>query len=99
MPKSVIFVIVAMLLLAVAPLHPAYYILLRFVVTLFSIFAAYISFSRGYRLVPLVFCVAVILFNPFLYKQLVLTKFIWICIDISYAVFLLTFKNDYRTKF
>ena len=93
MPKSVVYVIVAMLLLAVADLHPAYYILLRFVVTLFSICAAYISFCRGHRQISLVFCVAVILFNPFLYKKLVLSKFLWVCIDISYAVFLLSIKT------
>jgi len=91
MHVAVIYITSTMLLIAVAPLPYGYYTLLRLVVTGVLGWAAYISYTRNNYVLPWIFILIALLFNPII--KVHFQKEIWIVIDIAVCVFLLVTKN------
>ena len=65
MPKPVIYIAAALLLIGAVPLPYGYYSLLRIVATIVFVWAASVCFSRRYVIETWLFAVLAILFNPF----------------------------------
>jgi len=91
MPIAIIYVTSAMLLIAVAPLPYGYYTLLRLVVTGVLVWAAYITYTRNNNVLPWIFILIALLFNPII--KVHFQKEIWMVIDIAVCVFLLASKK------
>ena len=91
MPSVVIYVAVVMLFLGAAPLPYGYYMLLRIVVTIVFIWSAYVSYVRKRKIIPWIFCLGAIMFNP-LFK-IYFPKELWAIIDVAAGVFLLVNKK------
>lgn len=87
MPPVVIYVAVAMLWIGAAPLPYGYYTLLRLVATIVFAWAAYVVYQRKHNILPYIFGLLALLFNPIIAVHL--TKTIWAIIDIAAGIFLL----------
>lgn len=87
MPKNVIFIAVGMLFVGVFSLPYGYYILLRFVACGVFACAAFITYENNENVLPWVFCVLVIVFNPVL--KIHFPKELWAVVDFCAGVFLL----------
>ena len=85
MPSSVIYVAVVMLFLGAAPLPYGYYMLLRIVVTIVFIWSAYVSYVRKRKIIPWIFCLVAIVFNPLL--KIYFSKEMWAVVDVAAGVF------------
>jgi hypothetical protein len=96
MPPAVIYVASALLALGAAPLPYGYYTLLRLVACAVFAFAAYISFTRKARVLPYVFGLLAVLFNPIV--KVHLPKDVWIVIDLVSAVLLLATLKHVRAE-
>ena len=83
MPKIVVYLIVGFLLLAVLPLPYGYYTLLRLVAFGVFAWAAYITFERGEEVLPWVFIVLALIYNPII--KVYLSKEIWTAINLLSA--------------
>jgi len=94
MPIVVIYIAAALLLLGAAPLPYGYYTLLRLVATGVFIWAAIISYQNQYKIIPWVFALLAILFNPII--KIYLPKDVWVFIDIGSAIFLLLCRNKIK---
>lgn len=94
MPKQVIFLAAGFLLLGAFPLPYGYYTLLRLIACAVFAWAAYISFENKETLLPWVFIVLALLFNPII--KVYLSKEIWAAIDICSAVLLLIVSPKLR---
>ena len=90
MPVAVIYIVATMLFIGAAPLPYGYYTLLRLVVTGVFIWAAFVSYERKYDILPWVFGVGAILFNPLI--KIHLPKELWMVIDVATGIFLLVVK-------
>ena len=86
MPKPVIYIAAALLLIGAVPLPYGYYSLLRIVATIVFVWAASVSYSRKYAVLPWAFALLAILFNPII--KIYLPKEVWSIIDVACAVFL-----------
>ena len=86
MPKIVVYLAIGFLVLAVLPLSYGYYTLLRLIV--FGVFgwAAYISFDRNEEILPWVFIVLALIYNPII--KVYLPKETWTVINLLSAAFL-----------
>lgn len=91
MPAIVIYITSTMLLLGAAPLPYGYYTLLRIVVTGVFIWAMFVSFERKYGVLPWVFGLGAILFNPLI--KIHLPKELWMVLDVATGIFLLVVKG------
>ena len=91
MPVIIIYTSAVMLILGVFPLPYGYYTLLRFVATIVFIWAAYVSFNRGRKNITWLFCLGVILFNPFI--KIHLPKELWSVVDVVAGIFMLVNKK------
>ena len=88
MPKPVIYICAAMLFVAALPVPVyGYYVLLRIVVTAVFGYAAYIAFSRDENLLPWLYGLVAVVFNPVI--PVYLPKEVWVPIDIAAGLFLL----------
>jgi uncharacterized membrane protein YhfC len=70
MPKPLIYIAAGFLLIGVFPLPYGYYMLLRFIACGVFAWAAYIAFERNEDILPWVFIVLAIIFNPILKQQI-----------------------------
>lgn len=91
MPVAVIYIGAAMLFIGAAPLPYGYYLLLRLVATGVFIWAAIVAYERKNDILPWVFGVLVILFNPII--KIHLPKEVWAVVDIAAGVLLLAAKR------
>lgn len=96
MPITVIYIGVAMLLIGAAPLPYGYYMLLRIVATGIFVWAAFVTYERKNDVLPWVFALLAILFNPII--KIHLPKELWAVIDVSAGVFLLVCKSSIQER-
>lgn len=82
-----------MLLIALAPLPYGYYTLLRLVATAVFIWAALVSYQRQATLLPWLFALMALLFNPVF--KVYLPREVWMFIDLGAAVLLLVTRRHF----
>jgi len=87
MPIAVIYITSAMLFLGAAPLPYGYYMLLRLVATGVFIWAAITAYEKNDTVLPWVFSLCAIVFNPIM--KIHFPEELWAVIDIGAAVLLL----------
>lgn len=96
MPAAVIYIVSAMLFIGVAHLPYGYYTLLRFAACAAFAFAAFIAYDRKNNVLPWIYGLVALVFNPIIPVHL--QKEDWIVIDFVAAVLLLAtmgkIKND-----
>lgn len=95
MPVGVIYACAAMLLVGAAPLPYGYYTLLRLVACGVFAYAAFIAADRKHKLLPWVFGLLALLFNPIV--KVHLAKELWAFVDVAAGVFLLATAKKVRT--
>jgi hypothetical protein len=91
MPIQVIYITAALLFLAILPLPPEFYPLLKIVAAGTFAWGAYKNFIAKKLLLPLAYTLFAILFNPII--EINLPKEFWIPIDLIAATILLTTKQ------
>ncbi len=91
MPVVVIYITSTMLFLSVAPFPYGYYTLLRIVVTGVFIWAAYICYERDEAVLPWIFSLGAILFNPLI--KIHMPKEIWSIVDVAAGIFLIVMRK------
>lgn len=94
MPPQLVYVAAALLALGAAPLLYGYYTLLRLVACGVFGFAAYLAFVKGARLLPYVYGLLAVLFNPII--KIHLPKEVWAVIDTASAALLLVTAKQLR---
>ena len=96
MPIAVIYITAAMLFFGAAPLPYGYYMLLRIIVTGVLIWASIIAHERKREVLPWIYGLGAILFNPII--KIYLPKEFWAVIDIGFAILLLSTKSSIVNK-
>jgi hypothetical protein len=91
MPVLVVYITALLLFIAILPLPPEFYSLLRVIAAGTFAWGAYRNFGRKMVLLPLVYTLFTIVFNPIM--EINLAKELWIPIDIAAAAVLLATKN------
>lgn len=91
MPVAPIYIVSAMLFIGIAPLPYGYYMLLRLVACCVFAWAAYISFERNENVLPWIFIVLAIVFNPII--KIYFPKEMWAVIDFCSGLFLVLIRN------
>lgn len=91
MPKPLIYIAAGFLLIGVLPLPYGYYMLLRFIACGVFAWAAYIAFERNENILPWVFIVLAIVFNPIL--KIHFPKEMWAVIDFCSGIFLIFIRG------
>ena len=94
MPYHVIYIVSAMLFIAIAPLPYGYYTLLRLVTTGLFIWAAIIISERKSKYLIWLFILFALLYNPII--KIHLEKETWGFINIISAIFLLSVKSKIK---
>ena len=97
MPKQVIYIAAGLLFLGVFSLPYGYYMLLRLITFGVFVWAAFLSFEQNEELLPWVFIIIAIIFNPIF--KIYLPKEVWIIIDIVAGVILLATQNKLKNKY
>lgn len=87
MPKAVLYIAAGMLFVGVLPLSYGYYMLLRFVACGVFVWAAFITYENNEEVLPWVFGVLAIVFNPII--KIHFPKELWAIIDFCSGLFLL----------
>lgn len=87
MPIGVIYACAAMLFIGAAPLPYGYYTLLRLVACGVFAFATFIAADRKHNVLPWVFGLMALLFNPIV--KVHLPKEAWAFVDVAAGAFLL----------
>lgn len=87
LPVIGIYICAGMLILGVAPLPYGYYTLLRLVACGVFTFAALVAHERKNRVLPWVYGLVAVLFNPIV--KIHLPKEAWVFVDIGAGVLLL----------
>lgn len=90
-PIAVIYITVAMLFMGVAPLPYGYYMLLRIVACGFFVWASVVSHERNHKVIPWLFGVLAVIFNPII--KIHFPKELWAMIDGASAIFVLACKS------
>ncbi len=96
MPIAVIYIASAMLILGAAPLPYGYYTLLRIVAFIVFIWAAYAAHKAKSLVLPLVFVLLAILFNPII--KIYFPKELWIAIDLFSGFLLLVTRQKIQAR-
>lgn len=91
MPPVVIYITAGMLFLGSFSLPYGYYMLLRFVACGIFVWAAHIAFKRNENILPWVFVVLAVVFNPIL--KIHFPKEIWAMIDFCSGIFLIFIRG------
>lgn len=87
MPKPLIYITAGMLFLGALPLPYGYYMLLRLVACGVFAWAAFITYEKNEEILPWVFGIFAIIFNPIF--KIHFPKELWAVIDVCSGVFLL----------
>ena len=96
MPLAVIYAAAAMLGLGALPLPYGYYMLLRLVGCSVFVAAAVIAHGRGRNVLPWVYGLVALLFNPFF--KVHFDKEVWAALDVGAALLLLATAGAIRAK-
>lgn len=96
MPTTVIYGVAGMLFLGAAPLPYGYYTVLRLVGCGAFAFAAYVSFSRHGKILPWMFVLVAIVFNPIV--KVHLPKEVWALVDVAAGFLLLATSKHIRNS-
>jgi hypothetical protein len=91
MPLAVIYITAGMLFLGSFSLPYGYYMLLRFIACGVFAWAAYITFERNESILPWVFIVLAIVFNPIL--KIHFPKEMWTVIDFCSGILLIFIRS------
>ena len=91
MPIALIYIVITLLFIAIVPLSYGYYMLLRLVVTGIFIWAAFIAYEQKHKLLPWIYGLLAVLFNPII--KIHLPKELWAIVDIGSGIFLLSTKS------
>lgn len=91
MPKPLIYIAATLLLLGALPLPYGYYILLRLVACGVFAWAAFITYEKKEEVLPWVFGILAILFNPIF--KIHLPKELWALVDVCSGIFLLAVRK------
>ena len=91
MPVQAIYITATLLFIAIFPLPSGYYELLRIVASGTFAWGAYQNFSQKKLLLPLVYSLFAIVFNPV--SEIALAKELWIPIDLLAVTVLLLTKD------
>lgn len=94
MSTAVIYFSAIALVIGAAPMPYGYYILLRLCACTLFAYSSFISFNRKHSILVFVYGLFAIIFNPLI--QIHFSKTIWIFIDISAAILLITTRNKIR---
>lgn len=95
MPVGVIYACAFMLFVGAAPLPYGYYTLLRLVACGVFTYAAFLAANRKYKILPWVFGLLALLFNPVV--KVHLPKELWALVDIAAGVVLLATTKKVKT--
>jgi hypothetical protein len=90
------YIAAAMLFLGATPLPYGYYTLLRLIACGTFSLAAYASFVRSHKVLPWIYAIMAITFNPVL--KVHLEKSVWSIIDLGAGIFLLTTIRHLQSK-
>lgn len=93
-PKPAIFIVSALLFLALMPMPYGYYILLRWICTALFAAMAFVSYERNYKTLVWVYSLMALLFNPVI--PLNFGRDGWAVIDIGTAIFLLISSSWFK---
>lgn len=85
-----------MLIFGAASLPYGYYTLLRLVACGVFVFAAFIAFNRKREVLPWVYGLMAVIFNPII--KLHFPKELWAAVDIAAAILLLATAKAVRTR-
>lgn len=96
MPKSVIYIAAGFLFVGVFPLPYGYYMLLRFIACAVFAWAAYITYEQNEDLLPWVFGILAIVFNPII--KIHFPKEVWAVVDFCSGVFLLLVSKKIQSN-
>lgn len=96
MPIAAIYICAVMLFVGAAPLPYGYYTLLRLVACGVFAFAAFIAFERKSKVLPWVYGLLALIFNPII--KIYFPKEIWAVIDIAAGILLLVTAKAIKTK-
>lgn len=86
-PVAVIYICAAMLFFGAAPVPYGYYTLLRLIVCGVFAFAAFVAHERKNQVLPWVYGLIAVLFNPIV--KIYLPKEAWVFVDMGAGVLLL----------
>ena len=96
MPKTVIYIAAAFLFVGVLPLPHGYYMLLRFVACAVFAWAAYITYEKKVEVLPWVFGILAIAFNPIV--KIHFPREVWGVVDLCSGLFLLVTSNKIQSN-
>jgi hypothetical protein len=94
MPKAVIYMLAAALLIGAAPLPAGYYALLRPAATVVFVWAAWITHQQKHPSLPWILGIAALIFNPF--AKLHVSKEALECVSLAGAILLLTTRKHFQ---
>ncbi len=95
MPIAIIYIVVAILFISVAPLPYGYYILLRLLVCGTFGYSAYIAYTKNSKNLPWIYGFIAVLFNPII--KIYLPKEYWVVIDVIAGILLLVTKSKIKS--
>lgn len=87
MPKIVIYITAGFLFFGILPLPYGYYTLLRIIVCGVFAWAAYISYEKNQTMLPWVFVLLALIFNPII--KVYLPKEVWAIINLFSGLLLI----------
>lgn len=96
MPKPILFIASGLLFIGALPLPYGYYMLLRFIACGVFAWAAFITYEKKEEILPWVFGVLAIVFNPII--KVHFPKEAWAIIDFCSGVFLLLMSKKLVTN-
>lgn len=96
MPKPILFIAAGLLFIGTLPLPYGYYMLLRFIACGVFAWAAFITYEKKEEILPWVFGVLAIVFNPII--KIHFPKEAWAIIDLCSGVFLLLMSKKLVTN-
>ena len=94
MPVALIYICATMLFLGATPLPYGYYTLLRLVVCGVFAFAAFVAYGRNAKVLPWIYGLIALLFNPII--KVHFPKTVWELLDIAAAILLLATVRSVR---
>ena len=95
MPIPITYIMAGLLFLGAAPLPYGFYTLLRLLACGFFISAAVLTHQKNNKVLPWVFGLMALLFNPII--KIHFPKELWAAIDIASAIFILAIKSKIPT--
>lgn len=96
MPERLIYITTGLLFLGALPLPYGYYMLLRLVACGVFAWAAFITYERNEEILPWVFGILAMMFNPIF--KIHFPKELWAVIDVCSGVFLLLASKKFTRQ-